>query len=85
LTTNYHINLHARQPARHHDTRSRRTPATSSRASPSGTAKEGKHYIYNHLIFKVLLHGYKETPAALAGVSAGAARMDVNARRTGHG
>ncbi|CAI5516232.1 unnamed protein product [Closterium sp. Naga37s-1] len=44
---------------------------------PIGYVSNGQYYIYNHILFKVLVHEYKETPAGLAGMSIGDSTLDV--------
>eukprot|EP00475_Leptophrys_vorax_P002616 TRINITY_DN11474_c0_g3_i2.p1 TRINITY_DN11474_c0_g3~~TRINITY_DN11474_c0_g3_i2.p1 ORF type:complete len:666 (+),score=54.46 TRINITY_DN11474_c0_g3_i2:118-1998(+) len=44
---------------------------------PIGYFSNGQYYIYNHILFKVLVHEYKETPAGLAGMSMGDSALDV--------
>eukprot|EP00897_Mesotaenium_endlicherianum_P005496 jgi/Mesen1/4975/ME000248S04256 len=43
---------------------------------PIGFSKDGQYYVYNHLVFKVLIHEYKET-AQLTGMSVGDSAIDI--------
>ncbi|CAI6010969.1 unnamed protein product [Closterium sp. NIES-65] len=44
---------------------------------PIGYNHNGQYYLYNHILFKVLVHEYVESPAALAGMSMGYSSVDV--------
>ena len=44
---------------------------------PIGYSQNGQYYLYNHIVFKVFYHEYKETPAALAGMTMGDSALDV--------
>ncbi|CAI5461873.1 unnamed protein product [Closterium sp. Yama58-4] len=44
---------------------------------PIGYSYNGQYYLYNHILFKVLVHEYVESPAALAGMSTGYSSVDV--------
>ena len=44
---------------------------------PIGFEENGQYYVYNHILFKVLYHEYKETPAGLAGVTESDSALDT--------
>ncbi|GJP42111.1 hypothetical protein CLOM_g1701 [Closterium sp. NIES-68] len=51
---------------------------------PIGYYHNGQYYVYNHILFKVLVHEYHESPAALAGMSMGDSAVDVFPQEGGY-